>query len=150
MSEQFHSTETCDFSALKGMLRAELAAVETYNLAINHLDSVEIVVALERIRDEHLETVNALRLWVQDLHQWPLPSGDAWGMISPTVVDEAKTGGESTLLAVLKRAERQGESTYRQELGNPDLPDEIRHFVGAKLLPRCQQHLAKLEHIRPN
>ncbi len=147
MTEQYDSTEIFDVAAVNGMLRGEMAAVETYNLAIRKTATPAIVAELEAIRDEHRYSVCSLRHWVRDLKETPSAGSGMWGLFASALTGAASIVGESAVLGALRRGERHGEEIYRSGMGNPDLPDECRHLIGSKLLPNCQEHLATLERL---
>ena len=149
MNTQQLSTDSSDTKALNGMLRGELAAVESYNQAIRLVPDSHLREELERMRDQHQCAVCSLRKWVREMHEPPAPSSGVWGYFTAAVTGMAAMVGEGGLLAALKRGERYGESAYRQAVGNPDLPDEVRHFIGARLLPQCQAHCNQLERLAP-
>jgi len=141
------STEIYDSKALNGMLRGELAAVESYNQAIRNVPQPNVHAELESIRDEHQSAVCSLRRWVRELQEPPAANSGVWGFFTAAVTGMAALIGDFGLLAALKRGERHGETTYRSALGNPDLPDDVRHLVGSRLLPQCQGHLNRLERL---
>lgn len=147
MSEQRPSY---DVSALHCMLRGEIAAVESYNLAIRTLHHEEFRGELERIRDQHQCSVCTLRRWARDLHEPPAAGSGVWGFFAIAVTGLAALAGDEALLLALRRGERYGEAAYRLGLGDPDLPDDFRHLIGARLLPQCQQHLHRLERMAGN
>jgi hypothetical protein len=148
MSTQPFSTEIYDAKALNGMLRAELAAVESYNQAIRNLPHPSVHAELEAIRDEHQSAACSLGRFVRERQDAP-PANCLWGYFTAAVTGMAALIGDFGLLAALKRGERFGESTYRSALGNPDLPDDVRHLVGSRLLPQCQGRLHRLERLAP-
>lgn len=147
MVEQRGASEVFDTAALNSMLRGEMAAVESYNLAIRHTAESPHRMGLTRIRDQHQNCVCALRHWVRDLHVAPSQSSGAWGCFATLVTGAASVVGWKTLVAALKRGEHHGEAVYRTAMGNPDLPDDLRHLIGAQLLPMCSEHIAKLERL---
>ena len=147
MVEQRSASEVFDTAALNSMLRGEMAAVESYNLAIRHTAESPQKVGLTRIRDQHQNGVCALRHWVRDLKESPSQSSGPWGFFATMVTGAAAAVGWKTLVAALKRGERHGEAVYRAAMGNPDLPDELRHLIGAQLLPLCSEHLSKLDRL---
>lgn len=147
MTTQSLASEVYDKNALNGMLRGELAAVESYNQAIRSVHKNAIRVGLERVRDEHQFAVCSLRRWVRDLREDPAPSSGMWGLFATAVTGMASIVGDIGILNTLKRGERHGESLYRAGLGNPDLPDDFRFFIGSHLLPKCQKHLRSLHQL---
>lgn len=147
MTEKSAAQEVFDFAALNGMLRGEMAAVETYNQAIRTIGSAALTAELEKIRDRHQGAVCALRNWVRELREDPSPRSGVWGYFAAAMTGLAGLVGERGLLAALRHGERHGEALYRAGMGNADLPDDFRFLVGSKLLPQCQEHLGRLERL---
>lgn len=145
MNAHDSSHELYDTRIVRALLRGEMAAVESYNQAIPSISNYCLRGELDRIRDNHQLSVCALRHWVRDFQETPDPTSGIWGYFAAAVTRLARLGGACGTIAALKRGECHGEAAYRSSLGNPDLPDELRHLIGARLLPQCQGHLERLE-----
>ena len=144
--EQHPSHNGNDAAALNAMLRGELAAVESYNEVLKRSLPLAVRTELERMRSQHQEMVGALRHWVRDFQENNSSAGGQ-GKHANTVADATVAASGFRLLEALKSAERRAESTYRVALGNPDHRDGFRYFIGSKLLPQSQEHLATLDRL---
>jgi hypothetical protein len=145
MNAHISSHKYYDTRIVHALLRGEMAAVESYNQAIPTIANYCLRGELDRIRDDHQLSVCALRHWVRDFQETPDPNSGVWGYFAAAVTRLARLGGNRSTIAALKRGECHGEAAYRSSLGNPDLPDELRHLIGARLLPQCQSHVERLE-----
>lgn len=149
MRWQRFAHDVVDIGAVSSMLRSERTAVEIYEYAVAHVASDGIRQELDEIREDHEAAAAELRQWMAKLDPNSTHSGAAWGYFAAAVLGMSTLAGEAGLLAALKRGERHAETLYSLGLGNPDLPDAFRHYLGARLLPQCQAHLKKLEELQP-
>lgn len=145
------ATSAGEVDTLNSLLRGEIAAVETYDQAIEKLhDSDEYLDAqsLRRIREEHADHVAKLQTRIRAHGGEPSDGAGAWGVFANAVQGAAKLLGPQTALAALKQGEEHGINDYEQALQGDDLSTENKHLIRSDLLPRCQQHLSELDQIR--
>jgi uncharacterized protein (TIGR02284 family) len=131
---------------LNELLRGELAAVETYQQAIEKVDNHPSLVYLRAIHEDHREAANEFRKHVHDIGGKPVQGSGAWGAFAKAVTGTAKVFGESAALLALKQGEEQGISSYEEALKNPDLPSECRSGL-TSILKQGRAHVATLDKL---
>lgn len=122
---------------LNSYLRGEMAAVETYQMALDKLPEISTV------RDEllaclksHRDRVMSLQDAIVALGGEPATSSGPWGAFAKLVEGGAKLLGAKTALAALEEGEDHGLKDYREDLD--DLDPETRSLVVDELLPAQQ------------
>jgi hypothetical protein len=128
---------------LNQLLRGELSAIETYLQAINGLDR-NAASRLEPIKDDHIESANALRAHIRDLGTQPDQSSGTWGAFAKVVEGTATMISESAALAALKKGEQTGVESYESAL-TERLPNACRDLIESQLIPRTRRHIYALE-----
>ncbi|MDP0491381.1 MAG: DUF2383 domain-containing protein [Verrucomicrobiota bacterium JB023] len=136
------TTEAC-----QNLLRGEISAVETYNLAIEKYGDQPFADTLRQIRANHLENERLLREHVGWLGSEPATGSGAWGVLVKTLQTGANFFGENASLSVLKTGEEHGAKDYQDALEG-ELMREAREMIDRVLLPRVQSNLATLESIK--
>lgn len=133
---------------LNGLLRGELAATETYQQALEQVDSEHGATQLALIRDEHSEAVSLLRKHIREFGGDPDTSSGAWGAIAKAVEGTAKLFGNSAALAALKQGEETGLSNYEQAVQHEYLPFACKTMITGILLPRTKAHIEALTRLQ--
>lgn len=133
---------------LNSFLRGEMAAVETYQLALEKIDHIstvrdELLVNLKSHQDRVMMLQDAIRAAGGE----PATSSGPWGTFAKVIERGAKTLGEKTAVAALEEGEDHGLRDYKSDLG--DLDSTTRVLVQNQLLPAQQQthdRLSALKH----
>ena len=133
---------------LNSLLRGELSAVESYDRVMELFEQYPAAATeLRRIRDEHRESVRALRQEISAAGGTPVESSGPWGTVASVLTRAAKLIGTDTTLADLQRGEEQGVTDYQEALTR-SLTPSCEELVSRTLLPRCEAHVATLERVR--
>ena len=121
---------------LNSLLRSELAAVETYRIALAGLDTWDSTRReLEACMQSHEERVVVLRDAVLSIGGIPI---DAVGPIEETAITiEALTEGEDHRL-----------KDYRDEIDDGDIDQDTRDIMATQLWPAQKQTYARLSALR--
>jgi hypothetical protein len=135
-----------DTKTLNALLRGEISAAETYDLAISKFEGRATAVELRRIRDEHHAAMSMLRDRVRANGGEPADSSGAWGTFVSVLTGTAMAFGMKPVLTALRQGEEHGISEY-QKAANSDLSDGCRSLIEAELLPMCRQHVSSLEQL---
>ncbi|HXS17669.1 MAG TPA: DUF2383 domain-containing protein [Polyangiaceae bacterium] len=125
--------EKKDVDYLNSFLRGELAAVETYDQALNKIDDVQIEQPLRDVRASHDRRVDLLRERILGLGGEPVSSSGIWGGIAKLVQGSANAFGVSPAIAALEEGEDRGRDDYRADL--QELSPETQKFVSKTILP---------------
>ena len=122
-----------DVTQLNSFLRGELAAVETYDQALNKIDDARVEQPLREVRASHDRRAYLLRQRILVLGGEPAASSGVWGGIAKLVEGGAAAFGVSPAIAALEEGEDRGRDNYRSDLD--DLSPETRSFVSNTVLP---------------
>jgi uncharacterized protein (TIGR02284 family) len=130
---------------INSLLRGEISAVETYNLAIEKVgeDHVSDATLLRAIAQEHGEHAQHLRDEIRRLGGEADDSSGAWGVYAKTIEAAAKLFGDASALKALKEGEEHGLKDYREALD--DLDESTRRLVAEVLIPAQQRHITTLD-----
>lgn len=133
---------------LNGLLRGELAATETYQQALQQVDSEHGAAQLALIRDEHSEAVSLLRKHIREFGGDPETSSGSWGTFAKAVESTAQIFGNAAALATLKQGEEAGIASYERAAAEDLLPLACKTMITTVLLPRTRAHLAALDRLQ--
>jgi uncharacterized protein (TIGR02284 family) len=130
---------------INSLLRGEISAVETYNLAIEKVgeDHVSDATLLRAIAQEHGEHAQRLREEIRRLGGEADDSSGAWGAYAKAIEATAKLFGDASALKALKEGEEHGLKDYREALD--DLDESTRRLVAEVLIPAQQRHITTLD-----
>ena len=132
---------------LNGLLKGELAAVETYTQAIDKIDSDHGGLELKQIRAEHHNAANIVLQHIVRMGDEPETDSGAWGLFAHAVEGAAKLLGNSVALRALKDGEQSGIRMYERILEDNRVPDDFRDLVRTRLLPQTRAHIPVIDHL---
>jgi uncharacterized protein (TIGR02284 family) len=131
---------------LNSFLRGEMAAVETYQMAIKKLD------ATSTARDEllanlksHQDRVMLLQDALTALGGTPAKSSGPWGTFAKAIEGTATTLGDKMAVSALEEGEDHGLKDYRTDIDKLD--PQCRGIV-SQLLPKQQQTHDRLSALK--
>ncbi len=127
-------TMTKDINHLNSFLRGELAAVETYRMALEKLDAAsggytDVVNCLR----SHERRGNLLRNAIVQAGGAPASGAGAWGMFAKAVEGSARVFGNDAAIAALEEGEDHGLADYKRDL--KDLDVAARSLIETEILP---------------
>ena len=134
--------------ACNELLRGEISAVETYTQAIEKFGPAVQDDVLQRIRDDHEESVQELRRLVMQQGGEPSTGSGIWGGFARAVEGTATVLGESPALKVLQEGEEHGLKVYRSALENPKVPAQLKDLIREALMPQLNDHVMELQRRR--
>jgi len=132
---------------LNSLLRGEIAATETYQQAMVKVGAHPYASDLERIRREHREAANTLRLHVHHFGGRPDQGSGGWGTFAKAVEGAAKLLGNNAAVGALKEGEEHGVHDYENALEEGGLPPECKTLISGTLLPQTREHINTLERL---
>jgi hypothetical protein len=132
---------------LNSFLRGEMAAVETYQQAIEKLEAFstsrdQLLVNLK----SHQDRVMMLRDAIVQLGGTPAEGSGPWGSFAKIVEGGAKAFGEKAAVAALEEGEDHGLADYKR--GLDDLDPQSRSLVTGKLLPEQELTHKRLSNVK--
>jgi rubrerythrin len=137
----------CD--TLNSLLRGEIAATETYRMAIDRFEDkpehTQVLEALRRLHINHAEAVRLLKERLVELGGKPVEGSGLWGAWARFAQGSGNLLGSQTSLVVLRESEENGLDSYEDAAASLDA--ESRDQIATQLLPRHQQHLATLKKL---
>lgn len=133
-----HDKNNENIDQLNSFLRGEMAAVETYRIALSKLPIDSPARSrLDACAQSHTERVDALRAKIVSLGGKPADTAGPWGAMTKAIEAGAATFGEKAAIAALEEGEDHGLRDYREDMSK--LTADARDLVSGQLLPR-QEH----------
>lgn len=139
-----------NLEGLNKCLRGELAAVETYQQALEknrqqYGQEVKFQQLAEILKD-HQEAASQVRSLVQRMGGTPSDDSGAWGTWSQTVMGTAKLLGDKAALKALKEGEESGLKSYESVAQDPSAPADTKSLLAA-IITMEQEHVRKLDRL---
>lgn len=132
---------------LNSLLRGEISAAESYDMAIPSLRDHSPTEELEHIRNDHRAAILRLRERIAEAGGEPADCSGVWGAVAAAVVGTAMVLGSRSVLSALRQGEEHGMSEYEKIMQSDDLPCDGRHLIERELLPLCRRHVDVLEQL---
>ncbi|MFO0746261.1 MAG: DUF2383 domain-containing protein [Myxococcota bacterium] len=123
---------------LNSFLRGEIAAVETYKMAIEKLAKTPHAATLRDNLRSHEDRVSQLRDQVIKYGGKPADGSGAWGTFAKLFEGTGAAFGERAAIAALEEGEDHGRNDYQRELEKVDASD--RDFVQRLLAEQLRTH----------
>ena len=134
---------------LNKLLRGELSAVETYQMALDKLDQTSPArEEVQQCMGSHQNRAILLRDQVLAAGGTPVASSGPWGAFAKVVEGTAKIFGDKAAIAALEEGEDHGLKDYKRELDDKDCDAQTRAIVMNQLLPAQQQTHARLSALK--
>jgi Domain of unknown function (DUF2383) len=134
-----------DIDRLNSFLRGERAAVETYTLCIETLQTATVAAHLAIVRESHRKRVRALTDQIDGMGGNAVPSSGTWGSFSKLLAAGAGLFGDAAALAALDNGEQLVHSDYHSIA---DLSGAARAFVDTQLVPEQLTTRSTLRQLR--
>lgn len=128
-------SETID--QLNSYLRGELAAVESYRLALEKLDSAWYRDTLLQCAHSHEDRVRLLTRAILERGGEPAKSSGAWGTFTKLIESSAAAFGEKAAIAALEEGEDHGKADYNRDLD--DLEPSAFQLISTSIAPEQQR-----------
>lgn len=138
---------------LDSLMRGEIAAVETYQQAIDSIRRHPAAAArvdldtLRAISDQHTHAVKALHIHIKALGGVPSDGAGPWGAWAKFVQATADLFGADTAIKSLKEGEEHGRKEYQQALDSDDLDDASVQWIREQVLPTIDMHVQALSRM---
>lgn len=134
---------------LNSLLRGEIAAAETYRMAIDKVAGSETgsteVGLLREIQDEHGRAAQSVRDRIRELGGEAADSSGAWGVWAKTVQGTMNLFGDASSLKALKEGEEHGLKDYHDATASLDVTS--LQLVQNQLIPQQQRHIDLLDQM---
>ncbi|MGZ8979928.1 MAG: DUF2383 domain-containing protein [Burkholderiaceae bacterium] len=137
-----------DTDDLNSCLRGELAAIETYEQALEKIRSEygsdPKFQQLEKMLRNHEQAATQLQSLVRQNGGEPDTDSGAWGAWANTVMGASSLFGDKAALKALKEGEESGIKQYRSLIDSTDTPADVRD-VAMKLMKNDKEHCTRLD-----
>ena len=130
---QTHSEHGDTIDQLNSFLRGELAAAETYRLALERLDNAQHRGTLVQCSRSHEERARLLTEAAVGRGGEPSDGSGAWGSLVRLLERSATAIGERAAVAVLEEGEDHGRDDYLRDIDN--LEPSARSLIEFTILP---------------
>jgi len=132
---------------LNQYLRGEIAAVETYRMALDELDEASTARAdLEVCLHSHRERVMLLKDAIITAGGQPVESSGPWGVFARVVEGGARLLGDEAAVAALEKGEDHGLTDYTANAD--DLDTEAHPLLAKRLIPEQQRTHARMSSLK--
>lgn len=133
MQTHTSETKTGTINHLNSFLRGELAAAETYRLALDSLELSPHRPTLVQCSRSHEERARLLTEAILGRGGEPADSSGAWGSLVRMIERGAASISESAAIAVLEEGEDHGRDDYLRDLD--ELEPTARQLIEFTILP---------------
>jgi demethoxyubiquinone hydroxylase (CLK1/Coq7/Cat5 family) len=130
------STDTM-IERLRELLRGEVSAVDTYELALRWTKDPALRRVLWQLQGEHDERVRLLRTKLHELAAEPAEGSGVWGAFAGLVQAGADLLGDATAVAALLEGEEHGLRNYQKCAAEAE--PLVQDLVNTVLLPAQQK-----------
>jgi hypothetical protein len=131
--------------SLNNLLKGELSAVQTYDMALKHAKTPNVISVLESSKDCHGKRVLKLSELVVSAGGTPTTESGAWGTFAKAVEGGAAILGESPAIGSLREGESHGLELYRSEMKHLEPP--MLAVVQGELYPAQEKTDASLRDL---
>jgi hypothetical protein len=135
---------------IERLLRGELAALETYEQALQRAHDASKMGRLTAIRNDHAAVAEQLRRLLahgdHDDRDRVTTSGP-WGKFAKATEGVATLIGDRVALRALKAGEDHGVKLYEKALGGDALDPEAKTLIREAILPKSHAHIEVLEEL---
>jgi hypothetical protein len=132
---------------LDSLLRGEIAAAETYRIALDAIEDKAQVAVLRAIQNDHGDAIKVLHGQLAARGVSPSTHSGVFGAFARTVEGFAAKVGDKAALRALREGEEHGLRAYEWALRNDALPVECHRQVEELLLPRQRRHVDLLNRL---
>lgn len=130
-------TQSASVDKLQDLLRSEMFAVETYELALKSVSHVGLHRALQEILVNHSRRIPQLREKIVGLNGEPPTSTGIWGAFAKAFQAGADLLGDRTAISALEDGEDKSVALYASDM--TDVDARTRKFIETELAPE-QNH----------
>ena len=132
---------------LQSLLRGEIAAIETYQQALEKFENGAARGELNEMLAQHRDTVGTLQRLVLDRGGEPETKSGVWGSWATLVTGTAKVIGTAATLRALREGEEHGVKVYEQAIADEGVDGEARNLARMRFLPAQHAHIARLQRL---
>jgi hypothetical protein len=135
-------------STLESLVRGEMAAIETYRMALEKLQGSNEpgVAELEAFRRDHRDAADTLWHRMEHRGAEPPAGSGAWGAFAKSVEGTAKLFGNAAALKALKEGEEHGLKEYQDAIEHGELSSDLTTMLRT-FESRQRSHIQVLDRL---
>lgn len=131
-------------SQLDDLIRGEMAAVKTYDTALEKVQDPKEIEKLQTIRQNHVTAVEKLKTYATKDVKEDTKSAGAWGAFATAYTGGARLFGDKTAVKALTQGEQHGIDEYKEALEDKNINPELKKMIRTQFLPKQQEHIKSL------
>jgi hypothetical protein len=148
MSSAYTTHQTLpEVETLNALLRGKLAAVETYDQAMDQFGDSPVRNDLETILQEHADAEILLREKILHLGGEPIETAGLWTACVAAFRGEPHPIGPATILATLRQGEEQAINELEDLLKHDNVNLDCKNLIRTTLLPDSRKHVEELNRL---
>lgn len=130
---------------LDDLIRGEMAAVRSYNQALEKVKDSKVAEKLKAIKNDHESAVTTLKKYAgKDVKEDTKDSG-IWGGFTKAFTGAGALLGNTAALKALNTGENHGINEYEEALEDENIKPELKEEIRTKLLPQQKKHIETLK-----
>ena len=130
------------------LLRGELSAVQTYEMAIKRHPALARAFDLDRISNEHRRSVCLLIAVVREMGGEPALNFGTWGVFANSAQSVTNFLGAKAMVESLRQGEEQGRNDYEDALDGENTNESLKTLIRTELLTSVENHIISLERLQ--
>jgi hypothetical protein len=127
------------------LLRGELSAVQSYEMAIKRHPALAAALDLARISNDHRRSARLLTSMVREMGGDPAIGAGAWGVFANSIQTPTTFLGAASTVASLKQGEEQGRNDYEDALDDETTSESFKALIRSDLLTSIEDHITCLD-----
>ena len=139
--------ETMKPTQLDDLIRGEIAAVKSYDTALEKVSDVQGKSELLSIRQDHVKAVETLKKYADFEVKAEAKDGGIWAEFTKAFTGGASIFGNTAALKALKIGEEHGIQEYKEALKDDTIQAELKQIIQTELLPNQQKHIATIDQL---
>lgn len=132
---------------LDDLIRGEMAAVQSYDVAIDDIKDTWVKRKLTRIRDQHRSAVKVLKNYASTNVKANTLSAGPWGAFSKAVVKGAALKDERQILKALEAGETHRKNKYEEAAKDATLRPDLRLRFRQQFINEQADHIKELNSL---
>ncbi len=132
-------------SQLDDLIRGEMAAVRTYDKALEKVKDEKEMAKLKMIREDHVNAVAKLKTFANKDVADDTKTAGAWGAFATAYTGGAKLFGNDAALKALTQGEEHGINEYKEAMEDDTIKPELKQMIKTQFLPKQEEHIKTLK-----
>lgn len=138
-------TKNMEPTQLDDLIRGEMAAVKTYDTALEKVKDEKEMAKLKKIREDHVTAVTKLKTFANKDVAEDTKTAGAWGAFASAYTGGAKLFGNDAALKALTQGEEHGINEYKEAMDDDMIKPELKQMIKTQFLPKQEEHIKTLK-----